>query len=126
MRQRRTLGRLLALAIALLALVMTIGACGSSDDSGATADNVRTTDTGQLAEMTKATVTLETRLPRASSTKMSQPHGRQAQRQRQSHKATKHTESKQQSRQRQSKKADRSRCSQGSDYLLDGGGHQQL
>lgn len=59
MRQKRTLGRLLALVIALTALVVTIGACGSSDDSGGTADNVRTTDTGQLAEMTKATLVLD-------------------------------------------------------------------
>lgn len=59
MRQKRTLGRLLTLAIALCALVATLAACGSSDDSDGTADNVRTTDSGQLAEMTKATLVLD-------------------------------------------------------------------
>jgi NitT/TauT family transport system substrate-binding protein/putative hydroxymethylpyrimidine transport system substrate-binding protein len=59
MRQKMTLRRLLTLAIALLALVTTLSACGSSDDSGATADNVRTTDSGQLAEMTRATLVLD-------------------------------------------------------------------
>ncbi|MDW5598617.1 ABC transporter substrate-binding protein [Conexibacter stalactiti] len=60
MRHKRTLWRLLTLAIALCATVLTLAACGSSDDdSGGTADNVRTTDTGQLAEMTRATLVLD-------------------------------------------------------------------
>lgn len=59
MRHKRTLGRLLALVIALLALATTIAACGSDDDSGGVASDVRTTDSGQLAEMTRATLVLD-------------------------------------------------------------------
>ncbi|MDO8189354.1 ABC transporter substrate-binding protein [Conexibacter sp. JD483] len=60
MRQKRTSGRLLALAIALIALAATFAACGSSDDdAGSVSTNVRTTDSGQLAEMTRATLVLD-------------------------------------------------------------------
>lgn len=57
MRQRK-MWRLLALAIAFVVLGATVAACGSSD-SGGTADNVRTTSSGELAEMTKATLVLD-------------------------------------------------------------------
>lgn len=57
MRQRK-LWRLLTLVIAFVVLGTTVAACGSSD-SGGTADNVRTTDSGELAEMTKATLVLD-------------------------------------------------------------------
>lgn len=57
MRQRKML-RLLTLAIAFVVLGTTMAACGSSD-SGGTADNVRTTGSGELAEMTKATLVLD-------------------------------------------------------------------
>ncbi|ADB52670.1 ABC transporter substrate-binding protein [Conexibacter woesei] len=58
MRQLRTTWRQLTLAIATVALVATFAACGGSD-SGGTADNVRTTSGGELAEMTKATLVLD-------------------------------------------------------------------
>jgi putative hydroxymethylpyrimidine transport system substrate-binding protein len=59
MRQKTTLRRLLALTIALTALVTTLAACGGSDDSGGAADSVRSTGSGQLAELTKATLVLD-------------------------------------------------------------------
>lgn len=55
---QRKMWRLLTLAIAFVVLGATVAACGSSD-SGGTADNVRTTDSGELAEMTKATLVLD-------------------------------------------------------------------
>ena len=60
MRQKRTLGRLLALAVALLALATALAACGGSDDdAGGAASDVSTTDSGQLAETTRATLVLD-------------------------------------------------------------------
>lgn len=55
---RQKMWRLLTLAIAFVVLGTTVAACGSSD-SGGTADNVRTTGSGELAEMTKATLVLD-------------------------------------------------------------------
>lgn len=53
-------GRLLALVIAVIALAVAFAACGSSDDdAGSVASNIRTTDSGQLAEMTRATLVLD-------------------------------------------------------------------
>lgn len=54
----RKIWRLLTIAMAFVALGVTVSACGSSD-SGGTADNVKTTDGGRLAEMTKATLVLD-------------------------------------------------------------------
>jgi len=55
---RQKMWRLLTLAIAVVVLGATVAACGSSD-SGGTADNVKTTGSGELAEMTKATLVLD-------------------------------------------------------------------
>lgn len=55
----RQLWRLCTLVIATVALAATFAACGGSDDSGGTADNVKTTSGGELAEMTKATLVLD-------------------------------------------------------------------
>lgn len=60
MHHKTISGRLLALAIALIALAAAFAGCGSSDDdAGSVASNVRTTDSGQLAEMTSATLVLD-------------------------------------------------------------------
>lgn len=54
----RKIWRLLTIAVAFVALGTAVSACGSSD-SGGTAENVKTTDSGRLAEMTKATLVLD-------------------------------------------------------------------
>lgn len=58
MRLLRTMWRPLTLAIAAVVMAATLAACGGSE-SGGTAENVRTTSGGGLAEMTKATLVLD-------------------------------------------------------------------